>query len=360
MKKLICAVLALVLIFALAACGSSSQSSAPASSGTSTPAPAASSSSSSGSASSAPEKVYELKWGHTAADNYPYDVAADKVAEIVEERTNGAVKITVYPSNQLGNQAQMTESLITGVIDIVNTSSSVLSAYSDAVQVLDFPFLFANREHAYRVLDDPEITSVIFEGCEDAIGPMVSIWENGVRDLFATDRPIYTPSDCKGMKMRVMESKPYIRMAECLGASATPMAYSELYTALSQGTVDAADNPVPGYYNDGFYEVSKYLTLSEHSYSISAVIVSPKLKDKIGEENYQILWDTINEYKDWEREFTQSEEARLIEKVESLGCTVIRLSDEEKQAFADACAPIWGEFSDAVPQSLIDAIQAKK
>lgn len=353
MKKTISILLVLMLVLAsLVGCGSKTAE---------TPAtPAASAPSASTETPAAPAEVFELKWGHTAADNYPYDVAADKVAEVVKERTNGAVQITVYPSNQLGNQSEMTESLITGVIDIVNSSSSVLSAYSDAVQVLDFPFLFANREHAYRVLDDPAITDVIFAGCEEAVGPIISIWENGVRDLFAVDKPIVTPADCVGMKMRVMESKPYIRMAECLGANATPMAYSELYTALSQGTVDAADNPVPGYYNDGFYECAKYFTVSEHSYSISAVMVSPKLKDKIGEENYKILCDTIEEYKDWEREFTQSEEARLLEVVEQEGCTITRLDDAQKQAFADACAPIWDEFADVVPAELIEAILAKK
>lgn len=307
----------------------------------------------------APGKVYELKWGHTSPTSHPYHIAAEKIAEEVLKETNGAVKITVYPSNQLGNQREMTESIQTGVIDVVNSSSSVLSGYIDRVQVCDIPFIFRDREHAYAVFDS-EIGEEIVEGIEEVIGPVVAIWENGVRHIFNTKREIRTPADMADMKMRVMESQAFLSMGRHLGTNPTAMAYSELYTALQQGTVDCADNPITAYYGDKFYEVAKYLTLTGHAYSISPVLVSPMLKDKIGEEYYNILIKKIKDYTDYQRQLCIDQEKELLEKLESeAGIAAYVPTAEEQQQFRDACAPIFDEFADVVGRDLINKILEK-
>lgn len=305
-----------------------------------------------------PDKVYELKWGHTSPTSHPYHIGAEKVAKEVLEATNGAVKITVYPSNQLGNQREMTESIQSGVIDVVNSSSSVLSGYIDRVQVCDIPFIFRDRQHAYDVFDS-EIGDEIVEGVDEAIGPVIAIWENGVRHIFNTEHPIKTPADMAGMKMRVMESQAFLSMGNHLGVNPTAMAYSELYTALQQGTVVCADNPITAYSGDKFYEVAKYLTLTGHAYSISPVLVSPMLKDKIGDEYYNILVEKIRDTTEYQRQICIDQENEILEELKGKGAIIYVPTAEELQQYRDACAPIFDEFADIVGRDLIDKIVKK-
>ncbi len=304
-----------------------------------------------------PDKVYELKWGHVSAPSHAYHIAAEKVAKEVFDATNGQVNITIFPSSQLGTQREMTESIHSGVIDIVNSSSSVLSGFVPRLQVLDLPFIFKDRAHIYKIMDG-EIGKEIFDGVEEAVGPVIAIWDNGIRDLWMKDRVVKTPNDIAGLKLRVMESKAYIRMAECLGANATPMAYSELYTALQQGTVDGADGPVPNAYSEKFYEVTPYITLTEHAYSASPVLVSPFLKDKIGEENYNILIQAIKDNTDYQREVSETQEKDFSDLLVKEGVEIYRPTAEERQLFVDSCKPVWDEFADVVGQDLIDKIVA--
>ena len=307
--------------------------------------------------SGAADKVHQLKWGHVAASTHPYHMAAEKVAREVREKTGGAVEITIYPSNQLGSQREMTESVQTGVIDIVITSSPILSGYVKRIQVLDLPFLFRDRDHVYAVLDSP-VRDDIFAGIDDMIGPIAAVWENGFRSLLNRRNAVHKPEDMAGMKIRVMESKAYIRMMECLGAKATPMSYGEVYTALQQGTVDGTDNPFPSIYTERFYEVAPYVTKSEHGYSCAPVIVSPMLQRKIGADHYAILMNTIKENTAWERETAIKEEAMYAGKLKDQNIDVVVLTPEEKEAFRAKVKPVWDEFAPVVGQALIDTIAA--
>ena len=310
-----------------------------------------------GGQSAAGGKVHKLKWGHVSSATYPYHLAAEKVAAEVLEKTGGAVEITIYPSNQLGSQREMTESIQTGVIDIALSSSSVLSGYDPKVQILDLPFLFRDRVHAYQVFDGP-VGDEIFSGISREVAPVVAVWENGVRNLLNRKQPVTKPADMAGMKIRVMESKAYIRMMECLGANATPMSYGEVYTALQQGTVDGADNPYSSIYTERFYEVAPFITQSEHAYSSAPVLVSPRLEKKIGAENYAVLIQAIKNNTAWQRDLAISEENAYADKLTEGGAQIAVLSEEEKQAFLDKCKPVWDEFAGIVGRELIDKITA--
>ena len=307
--------------------------------------------------SAAPAQVHKLKWGHVSPSSYPYHIAAEKVAKEVLEKTNGAVEITIYPANQLGSQREMTESVQTGVIDIVITSSPILSGYKKRIQVLDLPFLFRDRDHAYAVLDGP-LRAEIFEGIDEIVGPLVAIWENGFRNLMNRKNPVAKPEDMAGMKFRVMESKSYIKMMECLGAKATPMSFGEVYTALQQGTVDGADAPLPSIYVEKFFEVAPNVTQSQHAYSCSPIIVSPALEKKIGKENYTILVEAIRANSRWQRDLSTEQDQIYADKLVKDGAKFVSLTPEQKAAFREKCKPVWDEFAPIVGQALIDKIIA--
>lgn len=310
------------------------------------------------SSSPLPVKMIELKLGHVSNTSHPYHIAAEKVAKEVFEKTNGAVKINIFPSNQLGEQREMNEGVKTGAIDIVLTSSAVLAAFAPKVQVIDLPFIFESRAHAYKVFDGP-ISKKIFAGVE-SVGTVVAVWENGVRDMWTSSRAIKTPTDMDGMKIRVMENKVYVEMIKLLGGNPTPMAYGELYTALSQKTVDGAEGPVANFYTERFYEVLDYVTMTEHSYSPSIVLLNNDLATKIGAENYEILVETIQENTKFQRDLAISEEKAKIEILIKEGIEINTLTAEEKQQFVVTVKPVWDMFVDVVGQDLIDEIvQAK-
>lgn len=198
----------------------------------------------------------------------------------------------------------------------------------------------------------------IFGYISENVGPVVAVWENGVRNLMNRKGEIAAPADMTGMKIRVMESKAYIRMIECLGGNATPMSYGEVYTALQQGTVDGTDSPFSGMFTERFYEVAPHITQTEHAYSSSPVLVSPHLKKKIGEANYGILIESITKHTQWQRDLAISEEKEYADKLAANKARIRVLSEKEKNAFADLCRPVWAEFAPIVGQELIDKIVA--
>jgi TRAP-type C4-dicarboxylate transport system substrate-binding protein len=173
-------------------------------------------------------------------------------------------------------------------------------------------------------------------------------------------KQVKTPADMKGLKIRVMENKVYVEMIKKLGGNPTPMAYGELYTALQQKTVDAAEGPIANLYTEKFFEVQKYVTVTEHSYSPSIVIVNNKLADKIGADNYKILIDTIKANTKFQRDLAVSEEKDKIELLKKAGVQIYTPTAEEKKLFVDAVKPVWDMFVPTVGQDLIDKIAAAK
>ena len=301
-------------------------------------------------------KSVEIKLGHVSALTHPYHIQAELVAKDVFERTKGEVQIHVFPSSQLGQQREMNEGLQLGTLDIVFTSSAVLAQFAPKTQVIDLPYIFRDREHAYTVFDGP-LADEIYKGVQ-SVGTYVTTWENGVRHFVNNVRQIKTPEDMKGMKIRVMENKVYIEMAKLLGANPTPMAYGELYTALQQKTVDGADSPAGNIYTERFFEVLKYLCLDGHSYSPSIVLVSNNLAKKVGKENAQIIVQTFKDHTKAQRELSIKDEAMKLALLKEAGMNIHETTAAEKQMFMDAVKPVWGQFSKIVGQDLIDKIVA--
>jgi tripartite ATP-independent transporter DctP family solute receptor len=311
-----------------------------------------------GMAVAAGKEPIHLKLGHVSAPAHPYHIEAVAVAKDVFEKTNGEVKIDVFPSNQLGQQREMNEGLQLGTLDIVFTSSAVLAQFAPKTQVIDLPYIFRDRQHAYTVFDG-SLADEIYNGVK-VIGTYVTTWENGVRHFMNNVRRIRTPADMKGLKIRVMENKVYIEMAKLLGANPTPMAYGELYTALQQKTVDGADAPAGNIHTERFYEVLKYLTLDAHSYSPSIVLVANGLAKKIGEKNAKIVTDTFKEHTKLQRDLSIRDETEKLKLLKEAGMDIYDPTSEEKKQFMDAVKPVWNQFSKIVGQDLIDKIVATR
>jgi tripartite ATP-independent transporter DctP family solute receptor len=302
------------------------------------------------------DKPVVLKLGHAVAPEHPYHLGAVKFSELVAQRTNNKVKIDVYPSTQLGNERDMVEGLQLGTIDLVVTSTGPLGGFVPKMFVVDLPFLFRDREHAYKVLDGPNGRDLLDAFSAKGIKGL-AFWENGFRQITNNVRPIEKPEDLKGIKIRTMENKVHLASFKAFGASPTPMAWSEVYTALQQKTIDAQENPIAIIYHQKIFEVQKYLALTGHFYSPTPLLMSLKVFDSLPKDIQKIMLDTAIECATYERNLLRDSEAKQIAEVKAKG---MQVTTPNKKPFQDAAAPVYKEFEAQFGKETIDKIIATK
>ena len=308
-----------------------------------------------GLAAAANAADFVFKLGHIADPENPYAKGAEKFAQLVKEKTGGKVEIQVFPSSQLGNQRDLVEGTQFGTIDFTMTSTAVLGNFLPQIAVFDLPFIFRDVQHAYKALD-----TVGMEIAQKLQGmKLLAYYENGVRHMTNSKRPIRKPEDMKGLKIRVMEQPIYIEMIKALGGNPTPMAFGELFTALQQGVVDGQENPAAHIYTARFFEVQKYISLTAHTYSAEPMLVSLAAWNKLPKELQEKVQAAANESKDWQRDLCRQLEEGYWTKIRESGKSEIN-RDVDKQAFADATRGVWAMFEKKVGKDNIEKIVATK
>ncbi len=296
-----------------------------------------------------------FKLGHIAEPENPYGMGADYFAKLVKERSNGQIEVQVFPSSQLGNQRDLVEGLTFGTVDITLTGTAVLGNFIPEVAVFDLPFIFRDIPHAYKALD-----TVGMELCKkgEKRGMItLAFWENGVRHMTNSKRPIRTPEDMKGLKIRVMEQPVYIEMMKALGASPTPMAMSELYTALQKGVVDGQENPFSHIATKRFDEVQKFISLTGHTYASEPILISTMAWAKLNKEQQDLVRKAAEDTRDWQRQLCRDSEGKFRKTIEDRGMAKIN-EDVDKEAFVKATAPVYKTYTDKFGDANIKAIQA--
>lgn len=300
------------------------------------------------------EKQVVLKLGHAVAPEHPYHLGAVRYSDLVAQRTKSKVKIDVYPSTQLGNERDMVEGLQLGTIDLVVTSTGPLGGFVPRMFVVDLPFLFRDREHAYKVLDGPIGRELLDAFSAKGIKGL-AFWENGFRQMTNSVRPIEKPEDLRGIKIRTMENKVHLSAFRAFGASPTPMAWSEVYTALQQKTIDAQENPIAIIYFQKIYEVQKYLALTDHFYSPTPLLMSLKAFNNLPKNIQKIMLDTAMECATFERNLLRDNEAKQLAEIKAKG---MQVTLPNKKPFQDAVVPVYKEFESQFGKETIDRIIA--
>jgi tripartite ATP-independent transporter DctP family solute receptor len=300
------------------------------------------------------EKQVVLKLGHAVAPEHPYHLGAVRYSELVAQRTKNKVKIDVYPSTQLGNERDMVEGLQLGTIDLVVTSTGPLGGFVPRMFVVDLPFLFRDRAHAYKVLDGPIGRELLDAFSAKGIRGL-AFWENGFRQITNSVRPIEKPEDLKGIKIRTMENKVHLSAFRAFGASPTPMAWSEVYTALQQKTIDAQENPIAILYFQKIYEVQRYLALTGHFYSPTPLLMSLKTFHNLPENIQKVMLDTAMECATYERNLLRDNETKQLAEIKAKG---MQVTLPNKKPFQDAAAPVFKEFESQFGKETIDRIMA--
>ena len=294
-------------------------------------------------AAASAETVFQL--GTTVNEQDSFQVAAEKFAELVEERTGGEYKIEIYPNGTLGGEADMLDSMSMGMLDMGIITSGPFVNFSEMMGVLDMPFLFANNEEAYAVLDG-EVGKELLATLEDAGLKGLAYAERGFRNVTNSVRPVASADDLAGLKLRVMENEVYTATFNALGVNAVPMAWTEALPAMQQGTIEGQENPINVIFS---YSLASdygqtYVTLDRHSYSTAIITMSLDVFNSLDEETQQIFIDAAQEAAEYERAWVAEQEADQLQAIKDAGAEVVE--DPDVDSFRTAVQGVY----DAYPQ----------
>jgi tripartite ATP-independent transporter DctP family solute receptor len=267
----------------------------------------------------------ELKLGHYAPETHPAHQAALMMAKAVAERTNGEVTIKIYPANQLGDGNEVLEQQMNGVVDLSLPTQPMLDKYGEKgnkpFAVVMLPFVYKDAQHAWRVLDGPFAEWIAPKF--DALGLVhLANWEWGFRNLTNNKRPVNTPDDVKGLKIRTPGEIQLQKTMEALGAQVQAINFKELPMALKQGVVDGQENPLSVIYHYKLYEVQPYLALTEHVYNSMMCVASKKTWAKLTAEQQAILTEEAQKAGQWFRDNQLAAKDDLIQKLKATGMQV--------------------------------------
>jgi tripartite ATP-independent transporter DctP family solute receptor len=297
-----------------------------------------------------------IKLGHIAEPIHPYGQGADHFAKLVQEKSGGEIEVKVFPTSQLGGQKDLIEGLIFGTVDMALVGTAVLGQFQPQISLFDLPFLFQDREHAYKSLDT--VGMKIGKDLEPKGIKLLGYMENGIRHLTNNIRPVKTPADMTDLKIRVMTNKIYIEMMKALGASPTPMAFGELYSAMQQGTVDGQENPSAHIWTKRFFEVQKYASKTAHAYAPEPVVISMITWSRLTPAQQKIIQDSADEAIAWQRQLSEKQDKEFWDKIKATG--KIEVIEVDRTAFIEATRPVYKQFADVVGQDNIDAVEALK
>ncbi len=289
-----------------------------------------------------------LKYGHVAPPMHGQQHGCLALAEYVKEKTNGEIQIDVFPMGQLGGERSMAEQVQGGTLDMCAVTTAVLSNFVPQVALFDLPFLWPDREMGYKVLADAELQKIFFDLFPKRGMVAIGFTENEMRDLTNIKHEIRKPEDLKGLKIRVMESPVYLDTFRQLGASPVPMPFPEIYNALQQGVIDAQDNPIMTSIMMKFVEVCPYATMTQHILTECPVIVNIDLWERLTPEQQNIFREGAQIGIRVNRERNTQLREGLIKKSEAKGLKIVRLTQEERNAFKKAVMPLHKKYEKKV------------
>ena len=305
----------------------------------------------------APAAAEELKFGYSLPATSHYGASADAMGEELAKRTNGKWTIKQFPANALGGEREMVEGLQIGTVDLVATSTGPVGNFVPDTLLTDIPFLFRDYAHADAVLDGPIGQQILDQFPKN--GLVALAWgENGFRNLTNSKRPVRTPEDAKGLKVRTMENQVHMTAFRTIGVLPTPMAFPELFTALQQGTVDGQENPIGVILGAKFPQVQKYLTISQHVYSPALILMSPAVWNKLSAEEKTAFKEAAKVGAQAMRRKAREDAQNGVDELRKQGMEVV--TDVDRKAFEEALKPAFAEYAKKFGQAKIDAIRNYK
>ncbi|SDC14416.1 tripartite ATP-independent transporter solute receptor, DctP family [Terribacillus halophilus] len=290
-------------------------------------------------APSAEKEVKVMRLANATPDDRSLSKALYLFEERLEEETAGSIDVEVYTNSVIGGDREVFEGMQLNTIQGASMSTGPVAQFADEFNVFELPFLFADEEEAYRVLDGEVGERLLAElDKQNVVG--LNYWENGFRMLSNNVREIKTVDDVKGIDIRTLENEWHMELWRELGANPTPMNYGELYIGLEQGTVDAQENPVGNVVNSHFYEVQDHLTVTNHIYNASPFMVSKPFWESLTKEEQKAVERVADEVQKKQRQMNREEVEDSYAIVEEKGMKITELSEEELERFREATRPV--------------------
>ncbi|MDD3430085.1 MAG: TRAP transporter substrate-binding protein [Oscillospiraceae bacterium] len=327
MKRILAFVLVLVLTVSLTACGGSTASS------TQTAAPASSQS------TAASAQSYVLKFALQNGENHPLCQSVAKFGELLDEKTDGRITLDLYYSAALGDKATTVQGMQTGTIDGAMLMSGVIADYGcDDLRVFTLPYLFDSVAHA-RAFEKSEEGKALLDTVQSSGSKMICVgtYQESARNYFFKEKEVRTPADMKNLQIRCQEGSVYYDSVEALGAYAESVAFSELYSALQSGVVDGAEQPLSGFVNNSFQEISKYYVMDQHEISPNLILFSEITWNKLSDEDKAIITEAFNESVSFFEELSDAKDKDYLQTIKDSGVEVIDVNVAEWQ---EACVKL--------------------
>ena len=286
--------------------------------------------------------VKRIRLAHGLDISHSVHKAMVKMGEDLAELSNGSLRIEIYPNQQLGTEREILELIQIGSLDMTKVSVATLENFAPKTRILGLPYLFQDREHAFEVLDGP-IGQKLLDDSQKYWLKGLGYYDAGSRSYYSKERPIEHPDDLKGLKIRVMESVTAMDMVRSMGGSPTPISWGELYTSLQQGVVDGAENNPPSFYLSRHYEVCKYYSLNEHTFSPDVLIVGTQFWNKLSEYEKAWLKEAVNNSIGYQRKLWLAAEVEAIKEVRKAG---VKILQPEKEPFAQRAEEVYRQYED--------------
>lgn len=296
----------------------------------------------------------KAKFGTSLPDSHPQTLGARKFAEIVDQKSKGRIKITVYSGAQLGSDQQMQAALRGGTQEFTAPSTATLANLVKEFGVFGLPFSFASEKQAYAVFDGPFGQSILAKLTDKGLVGL-GYWENGFRHFTNSKHPIVKAEDMAGIKVRTMQNNLYIDLFSGLGANAIPMPVNELFTALETKAVDAQENPYTVVQAQKFYDVQKYLSTTGHAYDAQVLIASKKFWDKLSDADKKLMKDAAHEATEYQRQASRDLNAKARGELIKAGMEINDVSDAERQRMREKLQPVIAKHQAAVGEDTAKA-----
>ena len=347
-KRILSLLLATAMVSAFGGCSSSNSasSSAPAASTPAASTPAAS--------SEASAETITLRLGHTQSTEHLVNTTAENFAAMVNEKTGGAVKIDVYPSETLGTNTELAEACSKGDVDFYISATGQYTQRYTPFTIVEAFYMFRDRDHLFKFYESEPYQELVDGLAETCSVHVLAPLYYGARQMTTSKKPLNTAADIAGLKMRAANEPLPIAAFTTLGATPTPIAYNETYLALQQGTVDGQENPPASISTMKFYEVQDYLNLTYHQFQMLSIFMSDAAKQKLTEEQVQIIYDCAKAVSDEHNTKAVEDEQTYIDQIGE-NCEII---ESDIASFREKIAPMYDQFKDQWIEGMYEEIQA--
>jgi len=277
-----------------------------------------------------------IRIGTVTSGDHPENIGARKIKELVEARSNGELSVQVFTDAQIGDQRTMVENLRNGVQEITWVTVGFFGSYDPMLNIVESGYLFRDSAHSYAVFDGP-LGNEIRERVEKNGVKLLGYFEAGMRHLTNSARPVRTPADLKGLKIRTPQAKYHLNTLRLMGANPVAMAFPEVYTGLQQKVIDGQENPFSNIYAAKLYEVQKYLSLTGHLHLTHMVMYSDRLWSRLSPAHQGIVRQAVVDAQPVQRKAVRDDDARLLAELKKAGMEV---NDADRAAFRQAVLPL--------------------